>query len=430
MTIFPEPIQFTVEVLLAELLVSHWLQRRRHWAAALAGELVILALVSLLWPAGWDGWFKMAKYLAVFLLSVAGLWRVCRVSFWEALYHGMAAYATQHIAFNLYGLVHFLFFDQAGPAANALTSCLCYAGVYLVIYLLFVRKIRRDGLFGVDNRFLSCFVVIMLLAVIVLNFVKLTSHSQDALMWSVSSLYAILCCVFALFIQSGMYQQSQLSRRLDISQHLLRSQEQQYRVSEATVQCINLKCHDLKHQVAAIRRSMSGSGAEEALGELESAVQVYDSAVKTGNGALDIILTEKSLLCEKNHIQFTCMVDASGFAGISDSDLYSLFGNLLDNAIESVTGLTEPEQRTIGLTVRTNGGMTLIHTENYFDHPVIMENGLPVTTKADKQYHGFGMQSIRLLAERYGGTLSIQVDGNIFNVNILLPFPPRKPDAA
>ena len=44
-----------------------------------------------------------------------------------------------------------------------------------------------------------------------------------------------------------------------------------------------------------------------------------------------------------------------------------------------------------------------------------------LTTKADARYHGFGMQSIRLLCERYGGTLSIHTDDNIFNVNILLP---------
>lgn len=426
MSMIPEPIQFAVEILLAELLVSHWLQRRRYWPAALAGTLAAMALISLLWPESWNGWFKMAKYLAVFLVSVAGLWAVCRVSFWEALYHGMAAYAAQHTAFNLNGLITYNLLRVSTPEAVALVSLLCYAAVYLAIYLLFVRKIRRDGLFGVDNRFLSCFVVIMLLAVIVLNFARMSSSDQDGMLWNLCASYAILCCVFALFIQSGMYQQSQLSRRLDISQHLLHSQEQQYRVSEATIQSINLKCHDLKHQVVALRRSMTGPGVEQALGELESTVQVYDSAVKTGNEALDVTLTEKSLFCEKNQIQLTCMVDASGLTGISDSDLYSLFGNLLDNAIESVLELSEPELRTIGLTVKNTGGMTLIHTENYFDHPIRMENGLPLTTKADKQYHGFGMQSIRLLAERYGGTLSIQTDGNIFNVNILLPVPPRK----
>lgn len=419
MTFIPEPIQFMTEILIAEFLVTYWLPRRRRWKFFLPVGLAAVLAVSLFWPSFWGGWFKMAKYLVVFLLSVGCIWAVCRINFSAALYHGAAAYAAQHIAFQIQGLTALLFHL---PFSN-FYGIFCYLAVYLLFYFFFVRKIRRDGLFGVDNRFLVCFVVCMLLAVIVLNYVKFSylEASVNPMLGVIMNLYAILCCLFALFIQSGMYQQSKLSSQLDIAEHLLHSQEQQYKVSEATIQCINMKCHDLKHQVSAIRRSMSDAAAKEALGELESAVQIYDSSIKTGNDALDIILTEKSLLCEQSGIQLTCMADASGLADISDSELYSLFGNLLDNAIESVQPLENKELRTIGLTVQTTGSMTLIHTENYFEHPIKMENGLPQTTKADTQYHGFGMQSIRLLCQRHGGTLSVQADGNIFNVNILLP---------
>ena len=52
-----------------------------------------------------------------------------------------------------------------------------------------------------------------------------------------------------------------------------------------------------------------------------------------------------------------------------------------------------------------------------------MENGLPVTTKLDEQgFHGFGMKSIRLIAEKYDGSLSVKTQDNVFNLNILLPI--------
>lgn len=423
MTFIPEPIQFMTEILVAEFLVTYWLPRRRRWKFFLPVGLAAVLAVSLFWPSFWGGWFKMAKYLVVFLLSVVCIWAVCRINFSAALYHGAAAYAAQHIAYQIQGLAFSFYFRQSRVPFYNCYGIFCYLTVYLLFYFFFVCKIRRNGLFGVDNRFLIGFVVCMLLAVIGLNYIKFMfiDTNVNLVFWVITNLYAILCCLFALFIQSGMYQQSKLSSQLDIAEHLLHSQEQQYKVSEATIQCINMKCHDLKHQVSAIRRSMSDAAAKEALGELESAVQIYDSSIKTGNDALDIILTEKSLLCEQSGIQLTCMADASGLADISDSELYSLFGNLLDNAIESVQSLENKELRTIGLTVQTTGNMTLIHTENYFEHPIKMENGLPQTTKADTQYHGFGMQSIRLLCQRHGGTLSVQADGNIFNVNILLP---------
>lgn len=417
----PEPLQFLVEIVTAELLVTYWLPRRRRWKLWLPIISVSLAGVALLWPAEWNGYIKMIKYLVLFLLSVTGIWMVYRIRFGAALYHGAAAYAAQHIAFQTMWVVYVSSHSYILPACTAWVPFIVYAAVYLLFYFLFVRKIRRDGLFGVDNLLLISFILLMLLAVIVLNYIRISVAHFDPVVENICSLYAILCCVFALFIQSGMSQQSQLSYRLDIAQHLLHSRETQYKVSEATIQSINLKCHDLKHQVAALRRSMNHTTAEQVLGELESAVQQYDSTIRTGNDALDVILTEKSLLCEKNGIQLTCMADASGLGGISDGELYSLFGNLLDNAIESAQSMPQKDQRTIGLTVKNTGSMTLIHTENYFNHPLIMEDGLPVTTKEDSRYHGFGMQSIRLLCERYGGTLSVHTDSNIFNVNILLP---------
>ena len=47
---------------------------------------------------------------------------------------------------------------------------------------------------------------------------------------------------------------------------------------------------------------------------------------------------------------------------------------------------------------------------------------MPVTTKPNKMYHGFGMKSIRNVVEKYGGTLVIKAEGGIFRLNILLPM--------
>ena len=64
----------------------------------------------------------------------------------------------------------------------------------------------------------------------------------------------------------------------------------------------------------------------------------------------------------------------------------------------------------------------VIHMENYFDCSLTFEDGLPVTTKADRAYHGYGLKSIRFITEKYGGTMSIQSADNIFSLNILFPL--------
>ena len=49
-----------------------------------------------------------------------------------------------------------------------------------------------------------------------------------------------------------------------------------------------------------------------------------------------------------------------------------------------------------------------------------LRDGLPVTSK-DSDYHGFGVLSIRHVARKYNGTMTIRTDGNLFRLDILIP---------
>lgn len=158
-----------------------------------------------------------------------------------------------------------------------------------------------------------------------------------------------------------------------------------------------------------------------ALEDLAQEVRIYDSKVKTGNDALDTILSEKRLLCEREGTRLTCIADGAALSGLSPADLYSLFGNLLDNAIEAVRRLDGAERRTISLVVSRRGDMAVIHEENYFDGDVRFEGGLPVSTKGDPLNHGFGTRSMSQIVEPYGGSMSMRAEGDRFGVTIVLP---------
>ena len=107
---------------------------------------------------------------------------------------------------------------------------------------------------------------------------------------------------------------------------------------------------------------------------------------------------------------------------MEDADVYALFGNILDNAMEAVERLDEPDKRLISLTVRAQDHFLIVSQENYYDGVLELDHGLPVTTKADKRFHGFGMQSIKMLTEKYGGDLRLQTSGGIYRLSILFPI--------
>ena len=103
-------------------------------------------------------------------------------------------------------------------------------------------------------------------------------------------------------------------------------------------------------------------------------------------------------------------------------DVYTIFGNAIDNAIESVSGLTAPEKRAIAVSVWSKSGLLLIQFENYYEKELRFEDGIPATTKADKNDHGFGIRSIGYTVKKYGGHLSISAEDHLFLLSISIPL--------
>ena len=104
-------------------------------------------------------------------------------------------------------------------------------------------------------------------------------------------------------------------------------------------------------------------------------------------------------------------------------DLCRLIGNALDNAVESVSKIEIPDKRFLSVNIWKVGGLSFIKIENYCLEVPEFKDGLPLSTKLDKTEHGYGMQSIRMITETYNGQFKINVQNNIFSLNIMFPCP-------
>ena len=152
-------------------------------------------------------------------------------------------------------------------------------------------------------------------------------------------------------------------------------------------------------------------------------MDIYDTELNTHNAALDVVLSGKMLDCKNQGITLTCMADGRRMDFMEDSDIYALFGNIMDNAIEAARTMDAPDERLISLTVATQGELLRIEEENYFSGYLVFAEGLPVTSKGDTTHHGFGTRSIRILTEKYQGDFKISIQDNIFSLSIILPIP-------
>ena len=136
---------------------------------------------------------------------------------------------------------------------------------------------------------------------------------------------------------------------------------------------------------------------------------------------MDTLIAGKMMNCRANNIKITCVADGDILDFMHVADICTIFGNSLDNAIESVTMIEDPEKRLIHLTISQKKNFVLIQINNYCENHITMKNGYPVTTKADKADHGFGLKSIRYTVEKYHGTLTFDLKDNWFELKMLIP---------
>lgn len=202
-------------------------------------------------------------------------------------------------------------------------------------------------------------------------------------------------------------------------QRFIANKMQYYQMSRDGITSLQVKCHDLKHQIAAIRSEAGKASFDQYIARLEDSIIEYGTVVECGNETINIVLTEKNILCSTCDVKFSYLIDGTLFDFMNEMELYSLFGNALDNALESCSKVNDPEKRVISLKASTRNGMVVLHVENCYEESLNMVDGMPKTTKVGSG-HGFGLRSIQEIAEKYNGVVSIQAEDHIFKLTVLL----------
>ena len=421
---------FSVELLLAAVIYMLPLPKRngcrtRFFAGTLAYFTGIwLYNRSIISLSSTDAVWEMAYTMrALFVLLAVGwlIWLSCEVVPVNALHCVAFAYTTQHFAYCLY---RYVFQTEAPAAVNQYTLgyIAVYVAVYVSFYFIFAKRILLAKNTNMGLRFSVSYTVSTLVFIRLLSdgswmFVKESSSFDRFVL-----IYPMLCCICLLFIQIYLFRALYLQNELNLQQRLWQESKAQYELSRENIALINQKCHDLKHQIGALRSMTDGAERESKLKELEQSVMIYDSIVKTGNSTIDTVLTEKSLVCERNEIVLTCIADGECLKFMDTIDLYTIFGNLLDNAIESVRKLGDPKKRVISVSIFSKADLVLIQCENYYEGELTFVNGLPKSTKASSGYHGYGINGIKQTAEKYGGFLTLETGNHIFLLRITIPL--------
>lgn len=426
---FISSLRFSFQLMAAECAFL-WLfpRRPRFWLrlpAALAAYLLGARLVYLAvtrFPGHLVPVYT-AHYALCFCLTLAGIWFCFDLIPREALFAGIGGYALQHMAFGCTRLLqYFVDIDTAAPLGYFAVYFLFYLALPPLFYRCFLReRFDREGLQKRDPRIL-CLAMLVLAVNITLSQLtrsELAGAGNDFLQLCVCSIYMILCCCMELLLLFYIPRESRLTQESEMMERMIHTMEDKLQLSRKNIGIINRRCHEIKCQLAELTRENQRLAHSAPVKEIQHAIAVYDGIWQTGNTALDFVLNERSAIMQEEQVEFTCMADGRLLDFMRPVDISTLFGNALDNALECV--LTEPERRFIELRLESKGEMLHLHLANTCTRSVTFREELPVFDGQDTHLHGFGVQSIVHVVEKYEGIWSFRWQNDRFVLDAACP---------
>ena len=414
---------FFLQLLPIGLLFSSYLERRKYLVVRLtAGIALSLFLAALDVKLGWNripGYFLFSFILVLmFVLGIICLcFQVCPTDF---VFVGMGMYVAQHMAFLVANMLDFCLSQTALQTHPVWLECICTGGMVaacVLAYLPFRACFHKNVNIKIKNGEIVSIALCLFLVIYLLRYLL---RGYEGITVFYFNVFDCISCVFGMTIIYLEFVKNTAQWEKQVIEQILENERARYRMSQNSAARINQRCHDLKYMIQVLREQEGGSARDTYINQMEAEVLGYERIAKTGSDVLDNVLTEKGLYCGENQISFTYIADGEKLRFMEDVDIAVLFGNALDNAIECVMKYSDTEKRLIRLHIVGKGRLVHIRLGNYCEETVRFRNGLPVTTKADAAAHGFGVQSISYIAEKYDGYVRFVQKGQEVVLNIVL----------
>lgn len=241
--------------------------------------------------------------------------------------------------------------------------------------------------------------------------------------WKIFSIVSLVLLitsnVMIFYIVDRQYELISTKEQLKASKNFLKNQRQYYEDIFQSQQEIRKTRHDLKNIFIAILGELNAGHIDETkllvqnkLVEMEHYIEVSNST----NNMIDAVLYSKTVYAKQNQIKLEIHKNIDRPIKIDHLDLTVLIANILDNAIEAT--MQVPDNKHISFSLITDNDNIVIFTQN----PTVkdVETTHLMTTKKDKQHHGFGLMSVKSIAQKYDGNYIYECVNGFFASTIVL----------
>ena len=292
----------------------------------------------------------------------------------------------------------------------------------VLIYDIIIKATRKDGLrltkkewtliltvFGIS------FITIALVQTVA---VKISAYSAWLLAAELGSIVIAAVCFYMTILLNKTQRESE-QLRLSAQQEEFRFQYAQ-NVKKQYDEISQVR-HDMKQTHSVVMSLLMEEKTDEAIEYMQKAakrISEFDVLIDVGNDFVNAILNAKLSEAKRNGITVLCSADKNA-SGIDEVDLCNLMGNMLDNAIEACEKCRD-SQRVIEIKIQMHDNKYLLMIENTAPENALENNKQLATTKDDTSRHGYGVKSIRSIAEKYNGMVDFSQTEDRFRSTVVM----------
>lgn len=318
-------------------------------------------------------------------------------------------------------------FRTESSAADQLALTLPLMAMQALVCL----ALRRSACMMHDRRMNRTMAALIFLPAVPYLYVKSLQYRSfmigDVTYSGTMSALCFLVCLLAVavsLLSNRLVEGIDRERRAEHEHMTLERLEAQMAQHQQQIDNINKLSHDMRNHLATLAAMGGSKEAADYIAALTHRFAPVAVQKISGCQVLDVLLAQKMDECSRVGASLVPCIspDAIGaLNAISSPDLCTLYGNLLDNAIEAVSALPDGEDRTVTLRTTLRGGLLVVRTENRYQGERRRAGSGFSTTKADANAHGYGLRSVRDCVHALGGEMTLSDENRLFIVNVLLP---------
>ncbi len=311
-------------------------------------------------------------------------------------------------------------FSKASDLSDKVVLPIIYSTVGKIIYITLLVIVEKV-LYSISNKkinirslvlFICSNVGYMIVSVCIYADAVSVNEKRYNILFLVCCLTIFLALVVNLISLKYYLKMENKDRDQEMIIYKLQVETRYYEEKMKEEERIKSIYHDMKNHILLLESEREEK--QEWISDIKKKIMKYEDFYRTGNRFLDIILRDKIEMAQSDNIHIEDDINMDRIKMFDPFDISTIFGNLLDNAIEACKLVQEIERRVINISARRKNQLLIILVKN--PKPEDRERKM-----RKKGVHGYGLRNVNDVVKKYGGEINIEEKESQFVVSIIIP---------